>query len=312
LIIRPFATSDYESVAAISALIDPDRGRDAEWFRARDASLFGDPKMRQLRLVAEVDGRVVGWGDMFTAWWAYHPRKFQLRLNVEPTHQVHGIGSALYTGLMESGWDPLRINAETRETRPSAMQFLSHRGFLEVARRWEAVLRVKEARFEPRHVETVRITSIGEERRRRGDEALNRALFELERVVYRDEPGYDPEGALQFDQFVANELDPEVLVDDASFLAFDGDRLVAVSRIERDRSGPGRLHIGFTGTHPEVRGRGIAIALKLRGLEYARAHDVDEIRTTNDASNAAMLHINEKLGFTRLPAWVVFEKHFAA
>jgi len=36
-----------------------ERARDAAWFRQRDASLSADPKLRLLRLVAEVEQTVV-------------------------------------------------------------------------------------------------------------------------------------------------------------------------------------------------------------------------------------------------------------
>jgi GNAT superfamily N-acetyltransferase len=84
-----------------------------------------------------------------------------------------------------------------------------------------------------------------------------------------------------------------------------------VSRLSRDSGQPGTLHVGFTGVHPIYRGRGIATALKLRTLEYARREGFREIRTQNDTTNAAMLHINAALGFATEPAWIIFEKRFA-
>ncbi len=313
MLIREFQEQDYGRIAAIAAAAEPERGRDADWFRQRDAGM--DPKIHSLRLLAELDGTVVGWGDLFNTWWMYHPRKFQLRINVQPDFQRQGVGSAIYTRLMQTGWSPLRINCEARETRPHSAMFLEHRGFVEVARRWESELHVADASLDrladvKTQIETqgIRIENMAEERRRRGDAAYTRALFDLEQLTYLDEPGYDRESTLQFEQFVSNELDPSVFFEDASYVALDGDRMVGVSRIERDRTSPRRLHVGFTATHPAYRGRGIALALKLRTIEYASAHDYTEMSTTNDSNNAPMLHINAALGFQRLPAWIVFEK----
>jgi RimJ/RimL family protein N-acetyltransferase len=70
----------------------------------------------------------------------------------------------------------------------------------------------------------------------------------------------------------------------------------------------GVLYQGITGPRREYRGRGLARALKLRTIEYARAQGKREIRTWNDTLNAPMLAINVKLGFVRQPAWITFEK----
>lgn len=53
------------------------------------------------------------------------------------------------------------------------------------------------------------------------------------------------------------------------------------------------------------------MALKLKTIEYARAHGYDVIKTWNDSSNVGMLAINEKLGFVRQPAWITFVKEFS-
>jgi GNAT superfamily N-acetyltransferase len=318
-LIRPFEERDYERLAEISSAIDSERARDAEWFRRDDAAM--DVKMHKLRLVGEADGKVVAWGDIFNTWWMYHPRKFNLRLFVDPHFQGRGLGSAIYTQLIEHterGWNPLRINAQVRETRPAAVAFAEHRGFLEVARRWGALLRVQDAPLDRLPPATARlqaqglgIATMAEERARRGDNSFTRELFDVEQLIYLDEPGYDPEGALQFEQFVANELDPDSFLADASFVALDGTRIVGLSRLERESAAPHRLHVGFTGTHPDYRGHGIALALKLCTIDYARAHGFTEMSTTNDSNNAPMLHINAELGFQRLPAWIVFEKRYA-
>jgi ribosomal protein S18 acetylase RimI-like enzyme len=65
---------------------------------------------------------------------------------------------------------------------------------------------------------------------------------------------------------------------------------------------------GVTAVHPDYRGRGIARALKLRTLEYARQHVYREIRTQMDETNAPMLHVNQAIGFVKHDGFVVFER----
>ena len=201
------------------------------------------------------------------------------------------------------------LRSETRETRPRSVRFLPDRGFVATHRRWESRLLLNRARFVAvPSLDGIRIATLAAERAQRGD-AVVRELYELEALAGHDEPAADPDGVMQFEQFVSNQIDSPNALPEANFLALDGERLVGVSRLSRDAGRPGTLHVGFTGVHPTYRGRGIAKALKLRTLEYARREGFREIRTQNETTNAAMLHINAALGFETEPAWIIFEKH---
>ncbi len=56
--------------------------------------------------------------------------------------------------------------------------------------------------------------------------------------------------------------------------------------------------IAATGVRREWRGRGIATALKLAGVRYARQRGLP-LRTVNSAENAPILAINQRIGFER-------------
>ena len=83
---------------------------------------------------------------------------------------------------------------------------------------------------------------------------------------------------------------------------------MGISSLQGALASPDVLWVGFTGVRREVRGRGIATALKLESIRYAREQGYREIRTMNNALNQSMLRINEALGFRREPAWITFEK----
>jgi GNAT superfamily N-acetyltransferase len=313
--LRPVVPADYERLAAIGAAIDPHEPRGADWYRERDANW--NPRLLRYRLAAERDGLVVGWGELGHGWWAYHPRKFYLRLNVDPAFRSQGVGARLYAGLLDyarANWGPTEISAEASEARPSSVAFLEHRGFKEAQRRWNAALDVAEGKLDRlpaalQHVASqgIRIARLDDERTARG-ERFDRDLYEFEQRLYRDEPGYDPEGSLLFDQFVAVERNPKTALDAGSFVALDGASWVAISRLRQDSRRQGVLHVGFTGVDSEYRGRGIALALKLLTVDFAQQHGFKEIRTENDATNAPMLHINLDLGFKLEPASIIYRK----
>ena len=61
-------------------------------------------------------------------------------------------------------------------------------------------------------------------------------------------------------------------------------------------------HTDTTAVHPDWRGRGVALALKLATLVQAIDRGFDRARTENDTTNAPILHLNrEVLGYQLVP-----------
>ena len=85
---------------------------------------------RTLNLVAELDGRVVGMGNLdlrrtpHTIW----------KLYVLPGHQAAGIGSALLDGLLTRAPDGQRVALEYADGNDGAAAFYGRHGFREVRR----------------------------------------------------------------------------------------------------------------------------------------------------------------------------------
>jgi RimJ/RimL family protein N-acetyltransferase len=73
----------------------------------------------------------------------------------------------------------------------------------------------------------------------------------------------------------------------------------------------GVAYTNFTGVARTERGKGIALALKLRALRALKARDVKLFGTTNDEQNAAMRGINRKLGYVPEPPTVMYEKRLS-
>jgi GNAT superfamily N-acetyltransferase len=134
-------------------------------------------------------------------------------------------------------------------------------------------------------------------------------VYETEVLIFRDEPsnleGGEP---ISLGRFVATEIESADALPDAHFLALAEDRLVGISRLMRDLNHPGVLRQAVTGTHPAFRNRGIAKALKLQTIEFARTHGYTQIRTGNDSTNGAMLHINAAVGFKPASTTLIFER----
>jgi RimJ/RimL family protein N-acetyltransferase len=70
----------------------------------------------------------------------------------------------------------------------------------------------------------------------------------------------------------------------------------------------GAVWTGYTCSHPDYRGRGLARAVKLQSLAQAVALGVPLVGTDNDAENAPMLHINQTLGYRLRPGYAIHLK----
>ena len=73
----------------------------------------------------------------------------------------------------------------------------------------------------------------------------------------------------------------------------------------------GAAYTNFTGVARSERGKGLALAMKLRALRELRARGVRLFGTTNDEANAAMRGINRRLGYVPDPPTTMYEKRFS-
>jgi len=314
LTIRPFRDADRPALVDIRNRIFPERPATVEvhayYDRTWDASRY-----TRIRLVAESAGQVVGWGQIQHLPWRFQPHKYDLRLEVDPNLRQRGIGGALYDRLLAEAQarHAEAVRAETQESRVASLSFLTRRGFREAQRAWASVLNLERFDFapfapaEPRVTgQGIAITTLAAERT--NDPEVTRRIYELFVRCEEGEPSIDPSTPVSYDEFLVHELAGPEAIPEATFLARDGQRFVGYSALTTISALPATVDTGFTGVIPEYRGRGIALALKLRAIQYAREHGYRYIRTDNNSLNAPMLRINQALGFEREPAWITFEK----
>jgi mycothiol synthase len=120
-------------------------------------------------------------------------------------------------------------------------------------------------------------------------------LHELLNLCYADIPTANPTPSVTFEEFERDMRDPALLFD-GFFLAKAEERYVGLSFLATAGS-PATLGQRVTGTHPEFRRRGIAMALKVHTMHYAIQHGYKRIITATNALNTGMLAVNQALGF---------------
>src|SRR5712691_8142007 len=139
----------------------------------------------------------------------------------------------------------------------------------------------------------------------KGPELL-RKLHALAELTRQDVPTSYPIPPQPFENFVERMNTPDRRRDRV-WVASDAGNPVAFSFL-RFPPVRGQVWTGYTCTHPDYRGRGLARGVKLQTLAQAAELGVPVVRTDNDAENAPMLHSNERLGYLRRPGFVEHHK----
>lgn len=310
--IRAIEPADYAAIALIRNATWPDFSVTAAELEARDA------RRRTMRIVrrrvAMRAGRIVGWSLMESDLAGMHVGTVQLWGAVLPSARGLGVGQALYAdgrdALFKGG--ALRASIEVREHHEAARSFFESRGF-EVVMRY-AVSRLDLTRFRPEeHAKTLaRVRAEGVEiisacalRAQRPD-AIAR-INALRWQIAQDVPSPDPPVA-ESDASLAHYLDTQPTALPAGWLiARIGDAEIGLSTLWRSLADPTVVHTGVTGVLKTHRRRGIATALKVAAIEYARSIGARRIDTDNEEKNP-MYALNLALGFAPQPAWLAYAR----
>jgi RimJ/RimL family protein N-acetyltransferase len=141
------------------------------------------------------------------------------------------------------------------------------------------------------------------------DPARFNKLHAVHELMRRDVPHISPILPQTLADFMTRVEAPST-PSDRWWVALEGDEPVAMSYLAYPPV-RGFVWTNFTGCHPGYRGRGIARAVKLQSLAQAVELGVPEVRTDNDSTNKAMLHINETLGYEPMPGFAGFEKRLS-
>ncbi|MCI4351995.1 MAG: GNAT family N-acetyltransferase [Thermoplasmata archaeon] len=305
---------DYESFATILKQVRPDYPVSAETLRHEEEA-FGPGPFHQ-RYVVEVrtTGQVVAIGGLEQDP-AAERGKFWVFALVLPGFQGRGIGGGLYETLLASAreHDGVSLWSAVLEDELAGQAFLLRRGFVERRRNWTSVLDLEAAA-------TDRLLSLSPDLAAAGieistlaregvtDAEVAEQLYRLDCETSVDVPRMYPYVPIPLAAFRRFYMEGPNALPEAWFIAKHRGRYVAMSFAQREAAAPDTLEQAYTCTQRDYRRRGLALALKLRVIEYGKRNRYRWIRTHNDSLNAPMWALNERLGFHRVSTIIQTEK----
>ena len=310
-IVRPFRDSDYEILPIIQNEVFPDLPAAVADYTEMDMRRPGYCKFS--RWMAMIDQQFAGTGYYTQYPEKYEAGKYFIWVIVRPQFQRCGLGTRIYNTVRKSlaNVKPKLLQSQTREDQEGALIVASKLGFTEYFRGGESHLDLDRCDVEPySHLDKelkemkIEIKTLNE---LLPDPERNRKLWLLDWEVTRDEPGSLDDTRLPLEEFINNGLLGPHRVPEGYFVAVHESEYIGVCMLNKNHSDSSLWH-GITGVRRDWRNKGIATALKVRAIQYAKSVGCPVIKTGNAVNNAPMLAINQKLGFVRQFDWINLEK----
>jgi len=315
--LRPYVEGDWGPISAFVYGLAPDCRQDEE-ARLRNREQFDETRYTRRQYVAEHfdSAQLLGYGSIEQT--IFLPR-YRLFLMAEPHWLRAGVGDLLLDQLMKDLNEAGAVSVWHRNysNLTEVLDFLIQRGFVEPRRVWDLRLDLSATDLstlagiaEEVAARGITITTFAEERQRNADAALQK-LHQFLNLVKQDDPERQPFMPVPFES-VVHWFTRKYVLADACFIAKHGDEFIGFTDLTHIEPIPQGIMHGFTGVAREWRRQGVATALKLRAIEYARDHGYQTIRVFNLPSQAEMMAFNEKLGFRRAFCYVTVEKFVKA
>lgn len=249
-------------------------------------------------------GQVVAYAIAWRAPWT-EPGELFLTLVVHPESRGNGVGKAMYDTLHQWAAEvrASRLTVILRDADALSAAFAERRGYIQERHIFESVLDLASfdndnlfVSVEEAERSGIQFITLADEPGEDGE----RKLYELYKVTQPDIPGFSGD-VPWFEEWKKWSIEQSSVRPEWIHIAKDGDRYIGVVTLQQNEQTQAMYH-EYTGVLPEYRGRRIALALKLLGIQTARACGVPYLRTHNDSMNVPMLRINRDLiGFRAEP-----------
>jgi GNAT superfamily N-acetyltransferase len=245
-------------------------------------------------LIRDIAGRPVGAVQLTDSRWTATTEPLEIEMATFPSADgaIPAILDAGCRRARELGASGLLVACRDVRADEALRRVLEAHRFVCADRDVEAVLDIEHAvTWETALPVGVRMTTLAHE------PELTASAHRCFTLADADEPNNSIAPSRSLADWVRDFESPWTSFDDCLVAATDAGEVIGWANLESFASTPGVAWNGFTGTHPDHRGRGVASHLKVALLERARQLGFREMRTENHENNVAMRHINARMGY---------------
>ncbi|MFD1738905.1 GNAT family N-acetyltransferase [Bacillus salitolerans] len=259
----------------------------------------------QLALVNRGSNMVIGYSLLWEQ--VTSPLIHRLEIQLHPDYKIVELLNMLYQSTTQglSEIDSKAIQTRLLESQTYELEYFIKQGFLEDHRMEKVYLDLQDKSLNiHEHAQpNISITTLAKEKRVDGH--YNEKLKELNERTWFDFPR---EALLPPMPPNDNWLHYENNIEEAFFIAKDGNQFIGYSHLCTFSDTSKKLLQGNTAVLGEFRGKGVATALKIEGIQYAQANGYEGIFTSHRNTNIPMNTVNEKLGWKRYVSEVRLQK----
>ncbi len=315
--VRPYAKADYNDFVRI----DTATQSQAFWGEADWQPIYPPAddtrEARRYVVVHKQSSQTVGYGAVLLT------QPSNIDVMVHPAWQRRGVGRTLWERMRHdlSVFGAGTVEPWVRAENIAASHWLGALGFSHVHKDGPVQIDLAGADLSsfaavmPRLAEHgIVLTTLAAEKEKSPD--CLATFYRLFQEVEKDVPGRSPLSSTSYEQCVRQLEQPGVLPESVFIAKNNGAKhngeYVGLSILGRKVSpedlrfaGPGSFSQHLTGVRRDHRRMGIALALKIRTIEYGQQHGYGRILSNSD--NPAMRALNWKLGFRTGP-WLIYNK----
>ncbi|MEJ2750611.1 MAG: GNAT family N-acetyltransferase, partial [Anaerolineae bacterium] len=240
--------------------------------------------------------------------------RLHFAIHLSPQWQTDALIDDFYNHIIDScqKHDPIGFTVKIREDESAKADWLTRNGFQPVMRYPLSILNLAEFDLTPyahladkmaaQNIEIVPVAELSER-----DADWQRRIYELDVSVTEDTPSPHPYTHAPFPLYAQSEFEDPNFMPEAWFVALANGQYVGMTNLGMANEAAKIMHTYFTGVRRDYRRRGIALALKVRAIQFAQNLGARLILTNNEENNPMYL-MNLALGFQPQPADVDWER----